>query len=100
MLALTLLAATSYVAPLSGMQPAVAAMRSSPAPLMGANKKVISIAGFDDSELYEVREVDVGKPPVYLLKRIEDLRLASTVSELGLLSAAEDAGVFSTLENW
>lgn len=95
----TLLAATSYVAPLSGMQPAAAAMRSSATPLMGASKKVISIAGFDDSELYEVREIDYGKPPVYLLKRIEDLRLATAVSEAGLLSAAEDAGVFSTLEN-
>ena len=95
----TLLAATSYVAPLSGMQPAAAAMRSSASPLMAANKKVISIAGFDDSELYEVREVDVGRPPVYLLKRIEDLRLATSVSEAGLLSAAEENGVFSTLEN-
>merc|ERR1719310_1239386 len=89
------LLASGYVAPLTSGRPA---MRSAASPLMAANKKVISIAGFDDSELYEVREIDVGRPPVYLLKRIEDLRLATTVSELGLLSLAEEAGAFSTLE--
>ena len=36
---------------------------------------------------------------MYLLKAIEDLKVATAVSEAGLLSGAQDAGVFSTLEN-
>ena len=43
--------------------------------------------------------MDAGKPPVYLLTRVEELKAATFLSESGLLSAAEDAGAFSTLEN-
>merc|ERR1712008_419655 len=48
------------------------------------------MGGFDDSVLFEAREVSYKRPPVKIL---------TAVADAGLLSAAEDAGVFSTLEN-
>merc|ERR1719213_451880 len=76
--------------------------RRAPSLEMGANKKVWTFDGLDGADPaygFSAREVDAGKPPVYLLSRLEELKAATFVSELGLLSLAEDAGVFSTLEN-
>lgn len=69
---------------------------------MGANKKQLKIEGLaydPKGPLYEVREVDAGKPPVFLLKGIENLRVATSVSELGVLSKLEEIGAFSKLES-
>merc|ERR1711924_319366 len=48
--------------------------------------------------LFEGREVDIGTPPVYLLSGLEKLKAATFVSELGVLTLAEENKVFSTLE--
>lgn len=87
-------AAAAYV----GMGPAPA-IQSRAAVAMAGNKKIYGIDAFDyDTGLFEVREVEISKPPVYLLSRIEELKVATAVSELGVLSALEENGVFSALE--
>lgn len=102
MIAATLLSlsAAAYVAPMGGVSRVAPQVRaSSVAPMMGASKKSIEFEGQnDDGFLLEVREIDFGKPPVYLLSRIEQLGVATATAELGLLSKAEELGVFSTLE--
>lgn len=90
------------MAPSQLARPAVGQQRRAPSLEMGPNKKVWTFDGLDGADAaygFSAREVDAGKPPVYLLTRIEELKAATYVSELGLLSAAENAGIFSTLEN-
>merc|ERR1712166_915340 len=48
--------------------------------------------------LFEGREITFKRPPVRLLSRINELQVATGTAELGLLSFAEENGVFSTLE--
>jgi len=72
----------------------------SPSLRMGAEKKTLQLDSFDDSAgVFEVREVDVSTPPIYLLSGIEKTGAATWAAEAGLLSKAEEAGVFSTLES-
>ena len=65
---------------------------------MAMNKKVQGLQGMESGALLEVREVDVGKPPVYLLSRLQELKAATALSELGALSFLEEKGAFSFLE--
>merc|ERR1712060_870113 len=67
---------------------------------MAGNKKVYALDALEyDTGLFEVREVEVSKPPVSLLKRISELKIATAVSEVGLLSTLEENGIFSKLES-
>ena len=90
-----LLAVHAYSAPLAG-RPAVTRAAAG-AITMGGNQKVV---GFDDIEgiPFESRELQVQRPPIKLLSRLNEIKLLTAVSELGLLSSAEEAGVFSKLE--
>jgi len=95
MLSLAVAAASlAYVGPLS----APVIQRRASVSQMAAEKKVLELDEFNQG-LFEVREVDVSKPPVQLLSRLEELKAATTVSELGLLSLAEENQVFSKLES-
>jgi len=91
---LTAAASCAYVAPLTA--PAVQ-QRAPSLRMMAGEKKVIQMEDLEDG-LFEVREVDVRVPPIYLLSAIEKLKVTTAISEAGLLTAAEDAQVFSTLE--
>ena len=93
MLLSTLVAFQAYSAPLVS-RPAVTRASSV---TMGGNQKVV---GFDDVEgiPFESREIQLQRPPIKLLSRLNEIKLLTAVSEAGLLSAAEDAGVFSKLE--
>ena len=64
---------------------------------MGGNQKVV---GFDDIDgiPFESREIQLKRPPIKLLSRLNEIKLLTAVSEAGLLSGAEEAGVFSKLE--
>jgi len=95
MLAAALVAAScsAYVGPVVGP----ATRRAPGLRMMAAEKKVIQMEDLEDG-LFEVREVDIKVPPVYLLSGLENLKVATAVSEAGLLSTAEDLKVFSTLE--
>merc|ERR1712166_1036731 len=73
--------------------------RRAVAPSMQVSKKIWTFEGFDDSVLFEAREVSYKRPPVKILSRLNELKISTAVADAGLLSAAEDAGVFSTLEN-
>ena len=90
-----LLAVHAYSAPLAG-RPAVTRAAAGSI-TMGGNQKVV---GFDDIEgiPFESREIQLKRPPIKLLSRLNEIKLLTAVSELGLLSSAEEAGVFSKLE--
>merc|ERR1712039_755031 len=66
---------------------------------MVGGKKVYGFDGYDGEALFEGREVEIEKPPVYLLSRLGELKVATFVSELGLLSTLEENGIFSKLES-
>merc|ERR1719478_1616453 len=89
-----LLAVHAYSAPLAG-RPAVTPAAGSIT--MGGNQKVV---GFDDIDgiPFESREIQLKRPPIKLLSRLNEIKLLTAVSEAGLLSGAEEAGVFSKLE--
>lgn len=84
----------AYVAPLS----APSSQGRMPAVQMAASKKVIQMENMNGG-LFEARETNLRKPPVYLLSRLEELKAATTLSEVGLLSLAEKNKVFSSLES-
>ena len=86
----------AYVGPLNA--PIVQQHARAARPLMGGEKKVISFENFDNDELFEVREVDKGVPPVFLLSGLEKLKAATFISETGVLTLAEENGVFTKLE--
>ncbi len=50
---------------------------------------IAQVLSFDQDGLFEGREVAVQKPPIRILERVEQLQLLTTLSETGLLSAAE-----------
>ena len=67
---------------------------------MAQNKKAFALDGYEyDTGLFENREIDVGKPPVFLLSAVENTKVLTAVSEAGLLSSLEENGVFSKLES-
>lgn len=78
--------------------PAPLAVRRAGAVQMGPQKKVIQMENMDGG-LFEARETDISKPPIYILSRLEELKAATALSNAGLLTLAEENGVFSTLEN-
>ncbi len=90
-----LLAVHAYSAPLAG-RPAVTRAAAGSI-TMGGNQKVV---GFDDIDgiPFESREIQLKRPPIKLLSRLNEIKLLTAVSEAGLLSGAEEAGVFSKLE--
>jgi len=68
------------------------------APLMQADRKFYGFEDYSDS-VFEVREINEKRDPVYLLSAVEELGVATWASEAGLLSTAEELGVFSKLES-
>jgi len=99
MLAIAVTTAAAYMAP-HAAAPAIQRRAPQGAVAMAGNKKIYGVDAVEyDTGLFEVREVEISKPPVSLLKRIGELKVATTVSELGLLSTLEENGVFSKLEN-
>jgi hypothetical protein len=62
---------------------------------MGINKKVWS---FEQDGVWEGREVSYTKPPPKVLTRINEIKAATAVANLGVLSKLEEAGAFSKLE--
>jgi len=91
---LVAVAAVTSFAPMSSGPAALHGARAT-APVMAADRKIFAM---DNDIVFEAREVSVARKPVALLKTIEDLKVATAVSEAGLLSKAEEAGLFSTLE--
>jgi len=87
--------ATSAFAPAPSVPALPRSLRAAASPVM-ADRKVY---GFDDTTVFEAREVSVKRKPVYLLKAIEGTGVATFTAEAGVLSGLENAGAFSTLEN-
>lgn len=76
-------------------RPAMATPRA-PSPQMRLEKKVWS---FDvDNGVLEAREVNVRRPPPKVLSRLNEIKAATAVADLGLLSKLEEVGAFSKLE--
>jgi len=77
--------------------PAPVVLRAPALQMMAGEKKTIQMENLENG-LFEAREVDIGVPPVYLLSGLENIKAATALSESGLLTLAEENGVFSTLE--
>jgi hypothetical protein len=71
-------AAAAYTPPLS----AVTTSRRAVAPSMQVTKKLWSFEGFDDSTLFEAREVSYKRPPVKILSRLNELKVSTTIADL------------------
>ena len=93
MLALCVVTSTAFAPMSSGVATPHAARAV--APMMAAERKLVA---FDESVIFEAREVSNPRKPVNLLSAIEGTGVATFTAEAGLLSGAEEAGVFSTLE--
>ena len=70
--------AAAYTPPLS----AVTTSRRAVAPSMQVTKKLWSFEGFDESTLFEAREVAYERPPVKILSRLNELKVSTTIAEL------------------
>jgi len=70
-------AAAAYTPPLS----AVTVSRRAVAPSMQVTKKIWTFEGFDDSVLFEAREVSYKRPPVKILSRINELKISTAVAD-------------------
>lgn len=88
-----LLSGAAYV-PLAGRSSVGRGARAT-GPVMAGTKKIVS---FEQDGLFEGREISYQRPPVKFLSRVNELEVATAVSDAGLLSLAEENGVFSTLE--
>ena len=73
-----LCAASAYTPPLS----AVTTSRRAVSPSMQVAKKIITFEGFDDSVLFEAREVSYKRPPVKILSRLNELKVSTTIADL------------------
>ena len=72
MLSFAIAASLAYVGPST---PVI--QRRATAVQMGAEKKVLQMENFENG-LFEVRENDIGRDPVFLLSRLEELKAATT----------------------
>ena len=70
--------AAAYTPPLS----AVTTSRRAVAPSMQATKKLWSFEGFDESTLFEAREVAYERPPVKILSRLNELKVSTAIADL------------------
>ena len=70
-------AASAYTPSLS----AVTTSRRAVSPSMQVSKKIITFEGFDDSVLFEPREISYKRPPVKILSRINELKISTAVAE-------------------
>jgi hypothetical protein len=70
-------AAAAYTPPMS----AVTVSRRAVAPSMQVSKKIWTFEGFDDSVLFEAREVSYKRPPVKILSRLNELKISTAVAD-------------------
>ena len=69
--------AAAYTPPLS----AVTTSRRAVAPSMQVTKKLWSFEGFDESTLFEAREVAYKRPPVKILSRLNELKVSTAIAD-------------------
>ena len=70
-------AASAYNAPLA---PAHTGVRRAVGPAM--QKKIVTFEGFDDSVLFEPREISYKRPPVKILTRLNQLKVSTAIADL------------------
>ena len=45
-------------------------------------KKIVTFEGFDDSVLFEPREISYKRPPVKILTRLNQLKVSTAIADL------------------
>ena len=70
-------AASAYNAPHA---PAHTGVRRAVGPVM--QKKIVTFEGFDDSVLFEPREISYKRPPVKILTRLNQLKVSTAIADL------------------